>query len=501
MSILRIQPDKNLRFDPKAIEAERRKPTLPIVSRRAILRGAAACVALPALESLLTPSEARAQAAAGPQRFMTWHIPVGVWGPSWFPTDTGVNYTLTPTLTSLAPVKSKVLVFAGIQNTPAVNSMGSHGCGPPGMTTCVQGQKPGIMMGISVDQVYAQMIGKQTRIPSMQISGTDSTFADTGYPAVYNGTTSWASATQPLSPVANAGVVFDQLFAGVAAAPTGGAAPDPAVTAALAKRKALRKSVLDEVMGEQTSLSAKLGITDRNKLDEYLTSVRAAETAVQQISTVPVNTSAACSSGANTRPTIANGPLTNGNGKQIADPPTYTAAIINLMTLAFQCDATRVISYQQMNGGHSSYSSFPWLNVNADHHGLSHHNGDVTKGAQLAKIEAWEISMFSSFLQKLDAIKEANGMSVLDNSLIFLSSELADGNAHNQGTTTYAGFSGPTGKPILLAGSAGGKIKTGRHAIYSNSPQPNLFIALLNTLGVPVTTFGTAGNAPLTGLT
>jgi len=109
--------------------------------------------------------------------------------------------------------------------------------------------------------------------------------------------------------------------------------------------------------------------------------------------------------------------------------------------------------------------------------------------------------MFSSFLQKLDAIKEANGMSILDNSLIFLSSELADGNAHNQGTTTYAGFSGPTGKPILLAGSAGGKIKTGRHAIYSNSPQPNLFIALLNTLGVPVTTFGTAGNAALTGLT
>src|SRR5450432_1894026 len=498
MSILRIR-DKNVSFDPRALAAEQRKPAKLLIPRRAILRGAAACIALPTLESLLSRSEARAQAVSPALRFMCWHIPVGVWGPSWFPVDTGTNYTLSPTLTSLAPVKSKVLVFAGIQNTPAVNSMGSHGCGPPGMTTCVQGMKPGISMGISVDQVYDQMIGKATRIPSMQISGTDSTFADTGYPAVYNGTTSWASATQPLSPVANAGLVFDQLFAG---APTGQTATtvDSTAAAALAKRKALRKSVLDEVLTEQSSLSARLGATDRAKLDEYLTSVRYAETSVAQVATTSSVGGAACNAGSMTRPNLAQGPDTNGNGKQIADPPTYTAAIINLMVLAFQCDATRVINYQQMNGGHSSYSTFPWLSINADHHGLSHHNGDVTKGAQLAKIEAWEISMFSSFLQKLDAIKEGSN-SILDNSLIFLSSELADGNAHNQGTTTYANFSGPTGKPIVLAGSAGGKIKTGRHASYSNAAQADLFIALLNTLGVPVTAFGTAGTAPLTGLT
>jgi hypothetical protein len=490
MSIARIT-DGNVSFDPKALAAERRNPTRLHVTRRAILRGAAACVALPTLESLLSRQEARAQAAATPLRFMCWHIPCGVWGPSWFPTDTGANYTLSPTLTSLAPVKSKVLVFAGIQNTPAVNPQGSHGCGPPGMTTCMQGQKPQIQVGISVDQVYAQALGKATRIPSMQISGTDSTFSDVSYPSVYNGTTSWASATQPLPPVANAGLIFDQLFAGGAATTA-----DPTAAAALAKRKALRKSVLDEVLAEQASLSNRLGAADRLKLDEYLTSVRAAEDAVQQVSTSTMS----CSAGTMTRPALTNGPLTNGNGKQIADPPTYTAAIINLMVLAFQCDATRVINYQQMNGGHSSYSSFPWLNINQDHHGMSHHNGNAATGALLAKVEAWEISMFSSFLQKLDAIKEGNN-TILDNSLIFLSSELADGNAHNQGATTYAGFSAPTGKPILLAGSAGGKIKTGRHAIYSAAPQANLFIALLNTLGVPATTFGAAGTTPLTGLT
>jgi hypothetical protein len=493
MSITRIT-DKNVSFEPKALAAERRNPSRPVMTRRAILRGAAACVALPTLESLLTPSEARAQAASPALRFMCWHIPCGVWGPSWFPTDTGANYTLTPTLMSLAPVKSKVLVFAGIQNTPAVNPQGSHGCGPPGMTTCMQGQKPQIQVGISVDQVYAQAIGKATRIPSMQISGTDSTFADVQYPSVYNGTTAWASATQPLPPVANAGLIFDLLFAGAGATTMA----DPAAAAALAKRKALRKSVLDEVLAEQTSLAGRLGATDRRKLDEYLTSVRAAETALDKVVTP---STPSCSAGMTTRPALSNGPLTNGNGKPIADPPTYTAAIINLMVLAFQCDATRVINYQQMNAGHSSYSSFPWLGINKDHHGMSHHNGNAATGALLAQVEAWEISMFSSFLQKLDAITEANGKTILDNSLIFLSSELADGNAHNQGATTYSGFSGPTGKPILLAGSAGGKIKTGRHAIYSNAPQANLFIALLNTLGVPATTFGAVGNMPLTGLT
>ncbi|HXN30623.1 MAG TPA: DUF1552 domain-containing protein, partial [Polyangiaceae bacterium] len=419
MSITRIH-DKNVTFDPRAIAAELRNPTRFTVPRRAVLRGTAACVALPMLESLLTASEARAQAASPPIRLVTWFIACGVWGPSWFPTDTGVNYTLSPTLAALAPVKSKVLVFAGITNAPCVNSQGSHGCGPPGMTTCTQGTKPAIGMGISIDQVYAQSLGPATRIPSLQISGTDGTFSDTSYPAVYNGTTSWSSATQPLPPVVNPGLIFDQLFAG-SAATTPTTTADPAAAAALAKRKALRKSVLDEVLGRATTLSGKLGKTDQVKLDQYLTSVRAAETAVQQSMS---STTTTCSPGTMTRPTMTVGPDTNGFGLKIYDPNVYTNTMTDLMALAFQCDATRVINYQQMNGGHSSYSSFPWLTpvVSRDHHSLSHHNGNVTSGLMLAQIEAWEIGLFSAFLQKLDKISEGSG-TVLDNSLIFLSSE------------------------------------------------------------------------------
>jgi Protein of unknown function (DUF1552) len=477
MSIARIR-DQNVSFDPQALAAARRNPNRPKLQRRAILRAAAACIALPTLESLLSPAEARAFGAQ-PLRWVSWFLPCGVWGPSWFPTTTGVDYELSPTLAPLAPFKSKVLVFAGLQNTAAVNPQGSHGCGPPGMTTCRQGQKPAINVGISVDQVYAQALGTATRIPSMQLSVVDTTFSDVQYPAVYNGTTAWASATQPLPPVISPGQVFDQLFAGQTASST-----DVAAQAALAKRRALHKSVLDEVTSEANALMQRLGTTDRAKLDEYLTSVRAAEVTINQSGMTP-----SCDAGTSARP-----------ADKIADVPTHTKALIDLMVLAFQCDATRVINFQQANGGHSSYSSFPWINLNVDHHGISHHNGDANKGAQLAKIDLWEMTNFAYFLQKMDAVAEGNG-TMLDNSLVFLSNELSDGNAHNQGATKYTNFTGPTGKPIVLAGSAGGKLNTGRHAIYNNASQADLFIALLNMLDVPVTTFGTAGTAPLTGLT
>lgn len=471
MSIVNIKDD-NVTFEEKALAAERRNATRPRVTRRTILRGTAAAIALPALDSLVRPSRAEAQAAPA-IRFVTWHIGCGVWGPSWFPTDVGTGYTLSPSLSALADVKSKVLVLSGIQNTPAVNGQGSHGCGPPGMTTCRQGTKPGVGMGISVDQVYAQSLGTATRIQSLQLTVTDKTFADTGYPAVYNGTTSWSDGTTPLPPVVNPQTVFDRLFTGAGATTTG------AVSTESTKRTALRTSVLDYVMGEAKTLQPKMGATDRRKLEEYLTSIRSVETEIQRVTTTPNS----CSPGAMAKPTIT-------KAANAAAVPMLTTIMIDLMALAFQCDATRVISFMQGNGGNTSFLGCPWLGISSDHHGLSHHNGDATKGAQLAKIDQWEVEQYVYFLKKLDAIQEG-GSTVLDNSFVFLSSELADGNAHNQ-----------VNKPILLGGTGGGKLLTGRHTKFANNAaQPDFFIALLNMMGVPATTFGLVGKAPLAGLT
>jgi hypothetical protein len=155
-----------------------------------------------------------------------------------------------------------------------------------------------------------------------------------------------------------------------------------------------------------------------------------------------------------------------------------------LMVLALQCDATRVLSFMLGNGGSSCFQSFPWLNINSDHHGLAH----AQNGTALSAIEKWEVEQLAYFCGKLDAIDEG-GSTMLDNSVVFLSSEIANGNAHDQAN-----------KPILVLGSAGGKIKTGRHAKYNNDPQADLFVALLNALDVPVMSFGTAGKAPLPGI-
>jgi hypothetical protein len=256
-------------------------------------------------------------------------------------------------------------------------------------------------------------------------------------------------------------VVFDAIFAGGDAT---------ASAADKQKRQALATSVLDHALGEASSLKPKLSRSDQAKLDEYLTGVRAVETQIQATAA-----GASCSPGTLTKPTSG----------QVLDGPTQTKLTADLMVLALQCDATRVISFMLGNGGNSSFQSFPWLNITADHHGLAHSQN----GPSLSAIDKWEVSELAYFCSKLDAIDEG-GSTMLDNSLVFLSSEIANGQAHDQAN-----------KPILLLGSAGGAIKTGRHAKYNNEPQANLFITMLNALGVPATTFGIAGKTPMAGIT
>ncbi|HET6283772.1 MAG TPA: DUF1552 domain-containing protein, partial [Polyangia bacterium] len=347
---------------------------------------------------------------------------------------------------------------SNIQNNDGSQVSGSHGLGVAGMLTGVHGSKiPLVSVGISVDQAYAKSLGTATRIPSLQLGITNRMYADLGHPAIYNGCVSWASATEPLQPTIQPGVIFDKIFEG----------QNPnATNADRARRKALATSVLDHVVGEANKLKVRLGGTDKRKLDEYLTGVRAVETQIQSTST------ATCSNVGLTKP--ANTGLAGD---------VHSKAFCDLMVLALQCDATRVITFMLGNGGASSFTSFPWIGINADHHGLNHSGN----GVSLSAIEKWEVGQLAYFCEKLDAIQEG-ASTMLDNSLVFFSSEIADG-SHGQNN-----------KPILLLGSAGGKVKTGTHTMYKADPQANLFVAMLNALGVPVKTFGTAGTTPLAGV-
>src|SRR5579872_1291666 len=266
----------DLTFDQKILasqsnERERRGP----VPRRKFLASAAAVIGLPWLETF-AGRDRTAQAASKAIRLVAWHTSTGYFAKTWWPTTVGANYTPSTALMPIASLQKKMLVLGGIQNNDASAVFGSHGWGPAGMLTAVKGAAPSpVKVGISVDQAYAQALPEgATRIPSgIQLGITNRMYADVGpVPAIYNGCISWATATQPLQPVIQPGVIFDQIFMG---ASTDASAADSM------RRKAISTSVLDHVLDEATSMRTRLGTSDRGKLDEYMSGVRSVETQIQ----------------------------------------------------------------------------------------------------------------------------------------------------------------------------------------------------------------------------
>jgi hypothetical protein len=305
-------------------------------------------VALPMLEAM-APSVARAQAAA-PKRMLAYYVPCGIVMNAWTPAATGASWALTPILTPLAPVKDDVLVLSGLANRPArPDGPGDHASGTGAFLTASHPFKTegaNIRNGISVDQVAANAIGAATLFPSLQLGidgGSGVGDCDSGYSCAYARNISWASPTQPLPKITSPAVLYDQLFQGF----------DPDATAEEQARRTLyRTSVLDFVRDEANSLKLRLGTTDRAKLDQYLTGVDELEDKIAKASTGPV-----CE------------PIDRPSDP--GDIVAHSDIMNRLMTLAFQCDATRVISFMLANAG--SNRSYEFLGVSGGHHEISHH--------------------------------------------------------------------------------------------------------------------------------
>ncbi len=430
------------------------------LSRRLFLGGAGVALGLPMFESLLG-SQARA-AEEQPRRILAYYIPDGIHMPAWRPTVEGPGYDLPTILAPIASVQSKVNVISGLANFPArPDGPGDHASGTGAFLTVAHPYKTSgadIQNGVSMDQVAAEHLKDLVRIPSMQLGiegGNGVGDCDSGYSCAYARNISWTSATQPLPKVTSPGVVFDQLFQGF----------DPQTTAEEKLRRLhYRSSILDYVREDAKSLQTRLGATDRIKLDQYLTAVDDLEAQIEKLKTGP-----SCD------------PI-----PKPADPGDlieHVAIMTQLMVLAFQCDATRVISFMLANAG--SNRSYDFLGVSGGHHEISHHQDLQANFDALTIIDTWEVQMFANLLEQLDAVVDIDGNTLLDNSLCFFSSEISDGNAHNHDDM-----------PILLAGRGGGDVVSGRHLVYGGDPSvAKLFISMLQNVGSPVNDFGDASGA------
>jgi hypothetical protein len=433
------------------------------ISRRAVLRGVGASLALPWLEAM-TPALARAAAASAketPLRMAFFYVPNGVHVPAWKPTAEGKAFELPETLKVLAKHKDDLLVLTGLAQEKGFANGDGPGDHARGLATFLTGVQPfktdgaNIHVGPSADQIAAQAVGNRTRFPSIELGidrGGQSGNCDSGYSCAYSSNISWRSATTPMAKEINPRLVFERLFASESGANR-------------ARRDKYRLSILDFVAEDARRLNSRLGAPDRRKLDEYLTSVREIEARIAR-------SEQQAKSGEEVR--TPDYPRPTGVPKDYAE---HVRLMFDLMALAFQGDVTRIATFVYANEG--STKSYPQIGVPEGHHDLSHHAGDPKKHEKIQKINAFHLSLFRELLDKLAGMREGD-RSVLDNAMLVYGSGLSDGNRHNHDDL-----------PILVAGKGGGTIQGGRHVVYPRrTPLNNLYLSMLERLDVKIPALG-----------
>jgi len=432
--------------------------------RRSFLKGLGTAMALPMLEAM-APVISRAAAIGtppGPPRRMAFiFVPNGANMADWTPKTVGADFELPLILDPLKAVQKDLLVLSGLAQDkarPHGDGGGDHARGSATFLTGCQARKTygaDIRVGISVDQVAASAIGKETRLPSIELGcdrGQQAGNCDSGYSCAYSFNISWKTESTPMPAEVNPRLAFDRLF-------TNGKKGES--DESRIRRERYERSILDFVMEDANRLKAGLGPTDRHKLDEYLTAVRELEGRIEQSEKF----AAALPDYAKPKAGIPK------------DYEQHVRLMFDLLTLAFQSDTTRISSFILAHDG--SNRPYPFIQVSEGHHDLSHHGNDEAKKAKIAKINRFHISQLAYFVEKLKSIKEGDG-TLLDNCMIVYGSGIGDGNRHNHDNL-----------PVLLAGKGGGTIQTGRHVRYEReTPMNNLFLSMLDRVGAPIERLG-----------
>jgi len=429
------------------------------IPRRAFLRGVGVTLSLPFLDSMV-PAQTR---LPQPQfRMGLCFMPHGAVMANWTPTAEGADFEMSRTLKPLEPFKKNLVVISNLAHHNAApagpgDNGGDHTRSPAVFLNGVHPKRTDgadIRAGTTIDQIAAQKIGQETRLPSLELAIEDYSglvgSCDVGFSCAYMNTISWRTPTVPMPMEINPRVVFDRLFG------------DGSSAEERLERIEQERSILDAVTGQVRRLEGNLGAGDRNRVAEYLDTVREIERRIvlaeKQNSTSGINVPA-------TPTGIPD------------DHETHTKLMFDLMTLAFQADITRISTF--MMAREVSYRTFPMLGISEAFHPASHHQNNAARLENLTKINTYHVGLFAYMLEKLSKTPDGDG-TLLDHTLMLYGSGMSNSNIHNHSPL-----------PILVAGGAAGKLRGGRHLKYPDeTPMANLLLSILHKAGVEQESIG-----------
>lgn len=428
------------------------KMSLP---RRTFLRGAGVAIALPLLDAMVPALSATSKTAAGgTMRLGFFYVPNGVFPDHFHPKGNGGrNVQFSTVLKPLDPLREHLTVLTGLSNRGVISSKdggGNHTRSHAGWLSGVRPKRTegaDIMVGKTIDQYAADVLGRETQLPSLELT-TESNFqvgnCENGYACAYLNSTSWKGPNTPLPHERDPRAVFQRLFG------DGGS-----VQARMAQMQRNR-SILDSVAESMARLRTRLGANDRGMVSDYLDSVREIERRIQLAERTSETT-----------------PLPSVE-QPSGVPDSYddhAKLLLDLLALAYQGDITRVACMQLSR--ESSYRTYPEIGVPEGHHTVSHHKMDAHNLEQYAKISAYHITLYGRLVEKLKNISDGDG-SLLDHSMLIYGAGMGDGDHHT-----------PFNLPVVIAGKGCGQLETGRHVVYEmDTPFMNFGLTLLDKVGV-----------------
>lgn len=418
------------------------------LSRRTMLRGLGASLALPLLDSM-TP----ALGNTGPQtvsRLGVVYVPNGMAMKAWTPAAEGADFELTRILQPMAAYRDRMLVLTGLNGV--ASNAGVHASAS---TRFLTGATPArtesdLQAAVSIDQLVARRFGRETQLGSLELALDENDVfgsCDIGFSCMYTSTIAWRDANTPLPMETNPRLVFERLFGDIGTT-------DPQV-----RLQRIRKdrSLLDSLTERVAELNREVGAGDRARLDQYLDAVRDVERRIQM----------AEEQSGRDLPEV-----TQPSGV----PDTYeehAKLMFDLQVLAYQTDLTRVITF--MMGRELSGRTYAEIGVPDSHHPTSHHRDDPVLYEKIIKINEFHTGLFAWYLDKLDATPDGEG-SLLDNMLMLYGAGMSDSNQHDN-----------RGLPLVLFGGGSGKLRGGRHIRYpEGTPVSNLHLTMLDKMGMPV---------------